>query len=40
TQVGNISQQNFIELGQLITQLLDELEKGLSVNLKKKSTKH
>ncbi len=36
TQVGNISQQNFIELGQLITQLLDELEKGLSVNLKKK----
>ena len=40
TQVGNISQQNFIELGQLITQLLDELEKGLSVNLKEKSTKH
>ncbi|XHW73857.1 transposase [Streptococcus dysgalactiae subsp. equisimilis] len=40
TQVGNISQQNFIELGQSITQLLDELEKGLSVNLKKKSTKH
>jgi hypothetical protein len=40
TQVGNISQQDFIELGQLMTQLMEELEKELSVKVKKKSTKH
>ena len=39
TQVGTISQQDFIELGQLVTQLMEELERELSVNPRKKPSK-
>lgn len=39
TQVGTISQQDFIELGQLVTQLLEEVEKEISVKSNRKSGK-
>lgn len=40
TQVGNISQQDFMELGYLMTQLMEGVEKELSVKVKKKSTEY
>ncbi|WP_155997288.1 transposase [Streptococcus ruminantium] len=40
TQVGTISQQDFIELGQLVTQLMEELERELSVNPGKSRAKN
>lgn len=39
TQVGTISQQDFMELGQLVTQLLEEVEKEISVKSNRKSGK-
>lgn len=40
TQVGTISQQDFMELGQLVTQLLEEVEKEISVKSNRKSRKN
>jgi hypothetical protein len=40
TQVGNISQQDFMELGYLMTRLMEGVEKELSVKVKKKSTEY
>ena len=39
TQIGTISSEDFIELGQLMTQVMDVVEKELPVKPKKKSTK-
>ncbi|MGQ9411975.1 transposase [Streptococcus pluranimalium] len=39
TQVGMISQSDFIELGQLVTQLMEVVEKEISVIPQKKSRK-
>lgn len=39
TQVGMISQSDFLELGQLVTQLMEELERELSVKPRKKPSK-
>ena len=39
TQVGTISQQDFMELGQLVTRLMEELERELSVKPRKKPSK-
>ncbi len=39
TQVGIISQSDFIELGQLVTRLMEALEKEISVISQKKSRK-
>ncbi|MFX3643693.1 transposase [Streptococcus suis] len=39
TQVGMISQSDFIELGQLVTRLMEAVEKEISVISQKKSSK-
>lgn len=39
TQVGTISQQDFMELGQLVTRLMEAVEKEISVIPQKKSRK-
>lgn len=39
TQVGMISQSDFIELGQLVTRLMEAVEKEISVIPQKKSRK-
>lgn len=39
TQVGTISQQYFMELGQLVTRLMEAVEKEISVIPQKKSRK-
>lgn len=39
TQIVTISPENFIELGQLMTKVMDVIEKELSVKSKEKSTK-
>lgn len=39
TQVGTISQQDFMELGQLVTRLMEVVEKEISVTPQKKSRK-
>lgn len=36
TQVGTIGQQDFLELGQLVTQLMEEVEKEISVKSNRK----
>lgn len=39
TQVGTISQQDFMELGQLVARLMEVVEKEVSVTHQKKSRK-